>query len=155
MIIAGKLFKLFYPRFLDKHLQAIILQVFYFNPATLSLLANIMEKPNYYAVIPATVRYDKRLKPNAKLLYGEITSLCNKEGFCWASNKYFADLYEVNEDTISKWISQLDKLEYVKVIVFKNYNRKIYLRGDRQKEQTPLTKRAEGVRSNERRGPLF
>ena len=34
----------------------------------------------YYAVIPAEVRYDKSLKPNAKLLYGELTSLCSRSG---------------------------------------------------------------------------
>ena len=44
------------------------------------------EKPNYYAIIPAEIRYDKKLTPNSKLLYGEITALANKEGYCWAGN---------------------------------------------------------------------
>lgn len=38
-----------------------------------------METPNYYAVIPAEIRYDKKLKANEKLLYGEITALANKK----------------------------------------------------------------------------
>ena len=53
--------------------------------------------PSYYAVIPADVRYDKRLRDKAKLLYGEIVSLSNKYGYCYASNKYFAELYEESD----------------------------------------------------------
>lgn len=71
------------------------------------------EKPNYYAIIPAEVRYDKQLKPNEKLLYGEITSLATKTGECWASNNYFADLYEVEPETISRWIKDLKDRGYI------------------------------------------
>ena len=41
------------------------------------------DTPSYYAVIPADVRYDKRLKANEKLMYGEITCLSQKEGYCY------------------------------------------------------------------------
>lgn len=65
------------------------------------------QQRSYYAIIPANVRYDKDLAPNAKLLYGEITALCNEKGYCWATNQYFAELYNVSDRTIKNWISQL------------------------------------------------
>ena len=66
------------------------------------------DQPCYYAIIPADVRYAK-IPPNAKLLYWEITALTTKEGFCWATNQYFADLYGVNKSAISRWISILQE----------------------------------------------
>lgn len=97
-------------------------------------------EPNFYAIIPASVRYDKRLKPNAKLLYGEITALCNQEGFCWADNTYFSRLYEVEKMTISRWISQLENGGYLKIEHFPELGnkRKIFI-------ENLLTKKSIGI----------
>lgn len=72
-----------------------------------------MDEPNFYAIIPADVRYNKSLTQGAKLLYGEITALCNQKGFCWASNLYFAQLYDVNERSIQRWINSLKDNGYI------------------------------------------
>ena len=82
------------------------------------------EKPNYYAIIPAEVRYSN-LKPNAKLLYGEITALSNKTGYCFASNNYFAELYNVNKNTISRWISDLKRLGFITIQIERSANKEI------------------------------
>lgn len=68
----------------------------------------------YYAVIAADVRYDKTLRPNAKLLYAELTALCNQYGYCWATNEYFADLYGLAPATVSRLISQLEGRGYIR-----------------------------------------
>jgi hypothetical protein len=71
--------------------------------------------PGYYAVIPADVRYDKRLPMAARLLYGELTALCNKTGVCWAGNAYFARLYDVSERTVTNWINAMRDSGYIDV----------------------------------------
>ena len=104
-----------------------------------------MNNPNYYAVIPAVVRYDKRLKANAKLLYGEITALCNKEGFCWATNDYFADLYNVDERTVRRLVVNLKEFGYINIEIDQsNQNpRKIFLTDLRTKLSDLRTKLSE------------
>lgn len=85
-------------------------------------------KINYYAIIPATVRYDKELKPAEKLLYGEVTALANKNGYCYAQNRYFANLYNVSIETVSRWMSHLQKLGYIKIEIIKNEKKEIVSR---------------------------
>ena len=73
----------------------------------------------YYAVIPSYVRYCKELEPSAKLLYGELTALSNEYGYCWASNDYFAKLYDVDTRTIQRWLETLKKNGFIEVEIKK------------------------------------
>ena len=111
-----------------------------------------MENPNYYAIIPAKVRYDNELKANEKLLYGEITALSNKEGYCNARNTYFAKIYGKHKDTIQEWISKLKQKGYIETQIIKNdlgrvEERRIYPIGEnaytyRQKHPHPIGENA-------------
>lgn len=90
-----------------------------------------MERPNYYSVIPAKIRYDDELKPNEKLLYGEISALANKNGYCNAGNTYFSELYKVHKKTISDWVSHLKERGHIEVDLIyedkKIIERRIYI----------------------------
>lgn len=83
------------------------------------------EHRGFYAIIPAIVRYDNQLNGNAKLLYGELTALANERGYCWATNQYFARLYNVSKRTIISWMKQLEKRKYIKIQVFYKPDSKI------------------------------
>jgi len=83
-------------------------------------------KPSYYSIIPATVRYDKDLSANAKLLYAEITSLTNMNGQCNASTNYFAELYNVSKTSVQNWLKQLDDKGYIeRVVTYKDNSKEI------------------------------
>lgn len=113
-----------------------------------------MENPAYYGILPASIRYDKNLKPMEKIMYSELTALSNKNGYCNATNSYFAELYEVSKNTVSLWISDLEKAGYIKTKLIyepgtKNIKeRRIYIANPitknddtyHEKEVDPITK---------------
>ena len=74
-----------------------------------------LQKPGYWAVLPAAVRYDPELPPNAKILYAEISSLTDQCGFCFASNAYFMALYGMGERTVTRLITALQRHGYIRV----------------------------------------
>ncbi|WPC08777.1 helix-turn-helix domain-containing protein [Globicatella sp. PHS-GS-PNBC-21-1553] len=85
-----------------------------------------MEHKGYYAILPANVRYDTNLSSTAKLLYAEITALSNLNGYCWATNSYFAKLYNVTSVTISRIITQLSDRGYIRTeIIYKENSKEI------------------------------
>lgn len=67
----------------------------------------------YYTILPAEVRLDKRLLPFERILFSDILTLANKNGYCYASNAYFAKTYGVSTVSISTWISNLVKYGYL------------------------------------------
>jgi hypothetical protein len=73
------------------------------------------EKPGYYAVISAEVRYNNKLSASEKLFYGEITALTQMNGKCYASNAYFSELYGVDRSTVSSWVRKLAQSGHIDV----------------------------------------
>lgn len=71
--------------------------------------------PSYFSILTADVRYDKDLSASEKIFYSEITCLCQKDGYCYANNSYFANLYGCGTRTISSWISKLANKNYINV----------------------------------------
>lgn len=106
------------------------------------------EKPNYYSILTADVRYDKELKANEKLLFSEITALANKYGYCTASNGYLADLYDVKKTTVSHWLIHLKEKNYIRIEIERNdkkeiISRKIY------PVSTPIAQKSNRYSTNE------
>ena len=81
-----------------------------------------------------------------KILYTEISSLTNKDGYCYATNSYFSKLYEVHKNTVGTWINNLEKQGYIKtVLIYKKgtkeiIERRIYIN---QKIDTPINENIE------------
>lgn len=100
------------------------------------------ERPGYYAIIPADVRYDDRIPANAKLLYGEISALIGAAGFCYASNQYFARIYGMSADSITRLFKKLEDNGYIRREIEKDHTgqvvrRKIYLSASVPQIQPP------------------
>lgn len=101
------------------------------------------DKPNFYAIIPADVRYDEQIPPNAKLLYAEISALIGKEGFCYAGNKYFYETFGFSEKTVGRLINALEDHGYVKRVISRDSKgqvdmRKIYLKASMPEIHPPV-----------------
>lgn len=119
------------------------------------------ERPGYYAIIPADVRYDDRIPANAKLLYGEISALIGADGFCYASNQYFAKIYGLSVDSVTRLFKALEDNGYIKREIEKDRSgqvvrRKIFLSVSVPQIQppdnftdTPPQKRREGTRKKD------
>ena len=86
------------------------------------------QKIGYYSIIPTTILFNEKLKPNVKLLYAVITSLTNKEGYCYASNGYLGEKFNVNPKTISNWLKELRKYNYIVVEIIRNDKKEIMQR---------------------------
>lgn len=69
--------------------------------------------PAYFAVITGPVLDDRALSDSAKLLYGRITSLADREGYCWATNEYLSQITGYGVRTITRLVAQLEQRGHV------------------------------------------
>lgn len=74
-----------------------------------------IKRSNWDSLLPAAVRYDSRLKGDAKILYSEILLLSNKAGYCYATDQHLAALFSKTRVTINGYVKSLEKHGYIKI----------------------------------------
>ena len=69
---------------------------------------------NGYAICMNQWALDKDIKNELGLLL-IISSLCAEKGYCYASNKYFTELFNIPEENISRKIKKLEEKGYITI----------------------------------------
>jgi len=85
---------------------------------------------SFWVVIPTLLLEDEKISIKAKRLYALISSLCKKEGYCWASNKFLSETLNIPLSTIRFSLKKLEKGKWIQSEVNKEEGnvRKIFLR---------------------------
>lgn len=73
------------------------------------------QQAGWTGYMDADVRYNKNLSSTAKVMMVEISALTNKEGYAWATNQYFADIFNISKSQVSRIIRQLAECGYINV----------------------------------------
>ena len=115
-----------------------------------------------YAVIHAGVLYDTRLRPAAKLLYGELNRLAQSSGYCYATNKQLTGVCGLSVKTVSELVNQLRDCGHIRVEMVRRYGtsgdvvqRRIYVGVELAKcvPEIPGETPAEGIPKNPETSP--
>lgn len=92
-----------------------------------------MEKPAFFSILTARVRYSEHLTDFEKILFSEISALTEKNGYCYAKNAYFADVFNKTIRTIQRGLENLKKHNFIEIEILENENketieRRIYIK---------------------------
>lgn len=80
----------------------------------------------YYINIPQKIA-EANISLGARMLYGQISRLSNKEGYCYASNQYLSELLHCSGRSVQRFIEELREKNFIKVELCKSYIRHIYI----------------------------
>lgn len=78
-----------------------------------------------WGIMPNKVLHDGKLSEFEKLLYCELSSLCARRGFCWASNGYLAEGLKVSPRKVTRGLRRLVDKGYIGIENGKSLNRRI------------------------------
>lgn len=73
----------------------------------------LIENQRGWALVPAPILSAEDLTPAQKLLWGRIHSLIGPQGYCSETNSEIAGPLNLNESTISKYITELTTKKYL------------------------------------------
>ena len=80
------------------------------------IMLSLAKKPQVRkgVFVPLEIWHISELNPNERVLLAEVASFNEQKKKCYATNKHFADLLQVSEQTARKYIYHLIELGYSK-----------------------------------------
>lgn len=84
---------------------------------------------NSFLMIPSYVADHLEIDDATAILFGRLNALSNRDGFCFASTKYLAEISKCKERVIKNRLEKLKKLDFIRVFSSKKqigWDRKIY-----------------------------
>lgn len=90
------------------------------------------KEQSWLSFIPYSLRNDRNVSDGAKVLYTFISSLCDKNGYCWASNDYLSNAIGISVRETQRRIGELKNSNYINIEAIKGekgetIQRKIFL----------------------------
>jgi hypothetical protein len=79
----------------------------------------INDDHNFFLVSSSRVFLDKSLSFQSRFLFTILSSLTKKEGYCYASNQYLAELMDSSDRSIQRWLEELKEKKYIEVHLWK------------------------------------
>ena len=81
----------------------------------------------YFGILPAPVRYDRRLKASEKLAYCEFSAITGSGGFCITDSTEIGKKMDCTPATAESYLSSLEKCGYISISPCSNNRLKISL----------------------------
>lgn len=90
-------------------------------------MTEVNQEPHFFLTIPTHVVENPKIDDSTAILYGRIMSLTKSKGYCFASDKYLAEMSGVSTQEIGKRLLTLERCGYIR-----RETQKVGLRWDRK-----------------------
>lgn len=71
----------------------------------------------FYSIIHGTILTDKTISEGSKMMYCYLTNLTNAKGYCWATNKYLAEVAQVTDREVRNRLKELKDKKYISITI--------------------------------------
>ena len=74
-----------------------------------------MTEGRTYLKLDGAMKNVDSVPPSGRIIYAEVCALAQKEGYCFASNKYFATVYHLTVQSASRLLNMLKKQGFLEI----------------------------------------
>lgn len=74
-----------------------------------------MTEERTFLKLDGVMKNKESIPPSGRIIYAEVCALAQKEGYCYASNKYFSSVYHLSIQSVSRLLNALKKQGFLEI----------------------------------------